>query len=125
MDVEQAGACFADGLNDVGAGASGVADIDAAAHAWVHIFHRFQYVLRGMPELIFWAVIVDGETDVVFLYEFLDARESFRRGVAGDNYRDSGSLAVFELAADVGVFVFGEIDGAGGVKVDACGGVVG
>ncbi len=78
-----------------------------------------------MPELIFGAVIVDGETDVVFLYEFLDARESFGRGVAGYNYGDLGALAVFELAADVGVFVFGEIDGAGGVKLDARGGIIG
>src|SRR5712672_1972881 len=77
-----------------------------------------------MPELILWAVIVDGETDVVFLYEFLDARKSFGRGIAGYDYGNRGSLAVFEFAADVGVFVFGEIDGAGGVKLDACGGVV-
>src|SRR5882757_8887886 len=125
MHIEEPGACFAEGLNYIGAGASGVADIDAAAHAWVHIFYGLQYVLRGMPELIFGAVIVDGETDVVFLYEFLDAGESFRRGIAGDNYRDSGSLAVFEFGSNVGVFVFGEIDGAGGVKLDACGGVVG
>src|SRR5437660_1158180 len=78
-----------------------------------------------MPELIFWAVIVDGETDVVFLYEFLDARESFGRGIAGYDYGNGGALAVFEFGSDVGVFVFGEIDGAGGVKLDACGGVIG
>src|SRR6266404_5228727 len=78
-----------------------------------------------MPELIFWAVIVDGETDVIFLYKFLDPRESFGRGIAGHDYGNGCALAVFGLAADVGVFVFGEIDGAGGVKVDACGGVIG
>src|SRR5882724_10822587 len=77
-----------------------------------------------MPDFIFRAVIVDGETDVVLLYEFFDARQSLRCGVAGDNDADPRALAVFKFGADVRIFIFGKIDGAGSVKGDPCRGVI-
>src|ERR1700674_6087434 len=75
-----------------------------------------------MPQLVLGAVIVDGDADVVFVYEFLDSRQSLRCRVARDNNADSCSLAVFEFAADIRIFIFREIDGAGSVQLDArCG----
>ncbi len=73
MDVEQAGPGFVDGPNDVGAGANGVADIYAAADAWVQTFYSFQDIERRVPQLIFRPVIVDGEFDRVFADEFFDS----------------------------------------------------
>ena len=64
------------------------------------------------------------DADVVLLYELLKSRQSFPCGVAGDNNRNTGSLAVFELAADIRIFIFREINGSGSVKPDARGGVV-
>ena len=58
------------------------------------------------------------------VYELFDSRQSFRCRVAGDNDGDSCSLAVFEFAADIRVFIFREIDGAGSVKLDARCGIV-
>src|SRR6266478_9180746 len=77
-----------------------------------------------MPQLVFRPVIVDRETDTVFLYELLNSRQSFRCRVAGDYDRNTRSLAVFELVPDVRIFVFREIDGSGSVQLDARRGVV-
>src|ERR1700689_2510840 len=77
-----------------------------------------------MPQSILWAVIVDRDTDVEPLYEFLDSWQSFGCGITGDNHANTGSLAVFEFALDVIVFVFGKIDGPGSVKLDARRGIV-
>src|SRR6202790_2326977 len=101
-----------------------MSDIYAAPDALIHTIHRFQYIQRRMPQLIFRAVIVDGDTDVVFLYELLNPRQSLRRGVAGDNHANSSALAVFEFAADVRIFIFCEINGSGSVKFDARRGIV-
>ena len=48
-----------------------------------------------------------------------------RGGVAGDDYRDAGAFGVIEFGANVGVFVFLEIDGAYGVELDFCRGIIG
>src|SRR5690242_12294700 len=77
-----------------------------------------------MPQFVFRPMIVDRETDIVFLYERLNSRQRFRRRVAGDDDGDTRSLAVFELVPDIPIFVFREIDGSGSVQLDARGGVV-
>src|SRR6266849_2789749 len=124
VHVKQPRACFADRLNHVRAGTSRMPDVDATPHARIHTLYRLQYIQRRMPQLIFRPVIVDGKADVVFLYEFLDSRQSFHRGVAGDNDTDICALAILELTPDVGIFVFREIDGSSGVNLDACRGIV-
>src|SRR6266446_9030453 len=116
VNVKQPRACFADRLNHIRAGTSRMPDIDAAPDPRIHTLYRLQYIQRRMPQLIFRPVIVDGKADVVFLYEFLDSRQSFQRGVAGDNDTDICALAILELTPDVGIFVFQEIDGSSGVK---------
>src|SRR6266446_4379722 len=122
--VKQPRARRVDRLNHIRAGAHRVPDVDTGADARVHPFHRLQYIQRRMPQLIFWPVIVDGETDVVLLHELLDPRQSLRRGVAGDDDGNTCPLAIFELAADVRVFILREIDGSGSVKLDARRGIV-
>jgi len=69
-------------------------------------------------------VIVDGNTNVVFLHEFLDPRQVFRRGVTGDHDPDSGTFAVLKLAAHIGIFVLRKADGTGGMQVDSSSRVV-
>ena len=78
-----------------------------------------------MPQLIFGAVIVDGDADVVLLHEFFEARKSFGCGITGNDHVDTGALGVFEFGAHVVVVIFGEVNGAGGVKGDASGSIVG
>ena len=124
VHVEQPRSGLADRLHHIRAGASGVPDINAAADARIHTLDRLQYIQRRMPQLVLGPVIVDCDTDVVFLYEFLNSRQSLRRGIAGDDDRDPRSLAVFELGPDVGIFILGKIDGARGVQPDARGGIV-
>ena len=70
-------------------------------------------------------MVVDGDADVVFLDELFDARQRRRRGIAGDDHADARAFAVLEFGANVVVFVFGEVDGAGRVQPDAGGGIVG
>src|SRR4029077_2409643 len=123
--VKQAGAGFMDGLNDVRARANCVPDINAAADTRVHILHRFQNSDWGRPQFVFRTVIVDGDADVVFLCEFLDARKSLRGGVARDDNGNPRTLAVFELAAYVRILVLCEIDDSGAVKFDARCSIVG
>ena len=76
----------------------------------IHILHGVEDVKGRGPEFVFGAVVVDGDADVVFLHEFFDERKGLRRGIAGDNDRDAGALAVFELAADVGIVGLCEIN---------------
>ena len=59
------------------------------------------------------------------LTKLLDPLEGLGGWIAGDDDVDAGALGVFELGADVGLVVLGEVDGAGGVELDAGGGVVG
>src|SRR5438552_2977868 len=68
VHVKEPWACFVDRLNDIRAGADRMPDIDAAADARIHTFHRRQYIERRMPQLVLGAVIVDRDADVVFLY---------------------------------------------------------
>src|SRR5437899_7866462 len=109
--VKEPWACFVDRLNDIRAGADRMPDIDAAADARIHTLHGPQDIQWRMPQLVLGAVIVDRDPDVVFLYEFLDSRQSLRCRVARDNNADSRSLAVFELVADIRSFMFRELDG--------------
>ena len=124
VHVVEARAGGVDGLDQVGVGARGVADIDAESDARIEILDGFEHVERRREELVLGPVIVDGDADVVFLDELLDPIERFRRRVAGDDDVDAGALAVFELGADVGFVIFGKVDGSGGVELDAGGGVV-
>jgi len=125
VEIEKTRADFADSLNDVGAGANRVANVNAAADAWVESFDRFQDIERRRPKFIFGAVIVNRDADVVFLYEFFDARKSRGRGITGDDYLDASAFRILKLFADVIVFVFVEVDGSGGVEFDASSGVIG
>src|SRR5438477_2190593 len=101
-----------------------MSDIDAAPDARIHVLYRLQHIERRMPQLVLRSVIVDRDFDVVLLYELLYSWQSFRRGVAGDDDGNPRSLAVFELGPDVGIFIFGEIDGPGSVQLDASRGIV-
>jgi len=58
------------GLYEIGAGAHGVADIDAAADARVGYLERLQNIERRGPQLILRTVIVDGDADVISLTNF-------------------------------------------------------
>src|SRR6266436_5312806 len=122
--VKQPRACRVDRLNHIRAGTNRVPDVDTAPDARVHTLYRLQYIQRRMPQLIFRPVIVDRETDIVFFYELLYSRQGFRCWVAGDDDANTCPLAVFELAPDVCIFIFREINGSGSVKLDACGGIV-
>src|SRR5216684_241215 len=77
-----------------------------------------------MPKLVLRPVIVDGEPDVVFTDELFDSGQSFWCGVACDYDGNPRPLAVLEFVANVGVFIFIEINCSGGVEFDACSGVV-
>src|SRR6476660_2436647 len=117
--VKQPGACRVDRLNYIRAGTSRVPDINTAPHARIHTLYRVQYIERRMPQLVFRSVIVYGDTDIVFLHELLDPRQSRRCGVAGDDDGNACPLAVLELVPDVCVFIRLEIDGSGSVNLDA------
>src|SRR5258707_9200918 len=125
MHVEEARSDFMDSLDDVRAGALGVAYIDAAADSRVHFFDELQDVERRLPELVFRTMVVDCDPDVVLLGERLYPRKAGGRGISGDDDGDAGSLAILKLGADVVVLILEEIDGARSVKPDACSGVVG
>src|SRR5580692_13017071 len=77
-----------------------------------------------MPQLILWPVIVDGEPYVVLLHKFLDTTKSARGRVSGDNDRNTRSLGIFELIADVVIFVFGKVNRPDGMQLNARGMVV-
>jgi hypothetical protein len=123
--LKSRGPTFVNGLDNVGSGAHGVANVDAAAHARVHVLDRFEHIERGREHLVLGAVVVDGDANVVFLDEFFHARKRCRSRVAGDDDGDAGALGIFKLAADIVVFVLGKIDNSGCVQRDARGGVVG
>src|SRR5438552_16577664 len=78
----------------------------------------------GECHLILGSVIMDRHADVVLLYELLDSRQCLRCRVARDNNGNTRPLAVFELAADIRIFILREIDGSGSVKLDARRGIV-
>src|ERR1700722_3907881 len=77
-----------------------------------------------MPQIILRPIIGDGDTDVVFLYELFYSRQSFWSGIAGDDHANSCALAIFELGADVRIFIFGKIDGSGSVEFYSRRGIV-
>src|ERR1700740_3685328 len=94
-------------------------DIDTAPDARVHVLYGLQYIQRRRPQLVLRPVIVDRDTDVVLLYELFHSRQSSRCGIARDDDGNPCSLAVFELTADVRIFIFCKINGSGSVKPDA------
>ena len=57
----QARTCGVDGLDHVRAGAHAMARVDAAAHARIHVLHILQNVDGRGIDLVFRAVIVDGD----------------------------------------------------------------
>ena len=97
-----------DGLDDVRAGALAMAYIDAAADSRVHVFDELQDVERRLPELVFRAMVVDCDPDVVLLHELLYPRQSGGRGISGDDDGDTGPLAILKFGADVVVFIYRE-----------------
>jgi len=120
VHIEQPRACFVDRLNHIRAGTNRMPHIDAAADARIHTLHRLQYIQRRRPQLVFGAVIVDRDADVVLLYKLLDSQQSFQCRVSGDNNPNSRSRAVFELSPYIRIFIFCKIDGSGSMKLDAC-----
>src|SRR5271156_5617047 len=119
VHVEQSRSYFVDRLDHICASADCMSHIDAATDARIHRLNCLQHIQGRMPQLVLGAMIVNRDADVVLLYEFLNSRERFRSRVPGDNNSDAGSLAVFELGADVCILIFREIDGASSVKLDA------
>jgi len=63
----------------------GVAEVDAAADAGVHGLDGVEDVEGRGPLLIFGAVVVDGELDVVLLYELLHAWQDLSGGGSDDD----------------------------------------
>src|ERR1700733_3657911 len=124
VQVKQPRTCCVDRLNYICACANRMPNIDAAPHARIHVFHRLQYIERGVPQLVLRPMIVDRDTDVVLFCELLNSRQGFRSRVAGDYNGNATSLAVFEFRPDVRVFIFRKIDGSGRVKVDSARGIV-
>ena len=108
-----------DGLDDVGTCPHAVAHIDAAAHARIHRLYKLQHVEWRWKDFVLWPVIVDGDLDVVFLHELFHARQRGGRWIPGNDDLDAGSLAVFELGADIVVIVLLEVDGTYSVQVNA------
>src|SRR5438876_11500482 len=94
-------------------------DIDAAPDARIHTLHGAQYIQRRMPQLILGPVIMDRHADVVLLYELLDSRQCLGCMVVRDNNGNTSPLAVFELAADIRIFILFEIAVSGGVALAA------
>src|ERR1700733_15889901 len=76
-----------------------------------------------MPQLILRSVIVDREPYVVFLHKFLDTRQGGRVRISSDNHRDSRSLGIFELTADVVILVLGKVNRPHGMQLNT-GGVI-
>src|ERR1700691_6151437 len=97
MHVEEARSDFTDGLDDVRAGAHGVAYIDAAADSRVHVFDELQDVERRLPKLVFRTMVVDCDPDAVLLDELLYPRKTGGRGISGDNDGDAGPPATIQL----------------------------
>ena len=108
VHVEQPRSGFVNRLNHIRAGARCVTDIDAASHARVHILYCLQHIQRRGPQLIFRPMIVDGEPDVVFLHELFNAGKHCRSRAAGDDHGNAGPLAVFKLAANIIIIIFGK-----------------
>jgi hypothetical protein len=125
LDVHgvQAGAGFLDGDNRVRSRAHSVADVDAASDAGVHVLDGFEDIERRGPLFVFGAVVVDGELDVVLLYELFDAWQDLSGGGADDD-GDTGRFDVVELGTDVIVVVFIEVDGSGGGEDESGGSVL-
>ena len=65
--VEQARAGLGDSLHYIRAGANGMADIHAQPATGIELPHYVQHRLRSGEILVFRAVIVDRDADVVFL----------------------------------------------------------
>src|SRR5579859_5836442 len=86
VHVKEPRAYIANGLDDIGAGAHCVPDIDAAADARIELFDRLEHIQRGGPDLILRPVVVDSDADIVLLHKLLNARKDLRRWIACDNH---------------------------------------
>jgi hypothetical protein len=109
VEVVEARAGGVDGGDHVGAGADGVAEVDAEADARIHVLDGGEHVEGRGKVLVLGAVVVDGELDVVLLDELFQARKVLVGGRA-DGDGDARGLEVFELGTDVGVVVLVEGD---------------
>ncbi len=87
-------------------------------------FYRLQHIERRGPQLILGSVVVDGDSYVVLLHEFLNAGKDCGSRAAGDYHSNPGSLAVLKLAAHIVIVVFEEADGSGSVELNAGRGIV-
>lgn len=125
VHVEESRSDGLDGMDRINAGAGTVADIDTAADARIHVFDGLQDIEGGMPELVFRAVVMDGEADVILADEFFDERKIAGGGVAGNDDRDAGAPGVFEFGMEVGFVIGSKADGASGVQRNGSSGVVG
>src|ERR1035437_1932681 len=125
VHVVEARAGGVNGLDHIRACADRVAHVDAEDKAWFDALDGLEHVKRRWPYLVFRAVVMDRDADVVFLDELLQAGQRCRGRVTGHDDPYACPLAVLELGADVVVFVFGEIDGSGGVELYSGGGVIG
>src|SRR4029077_17467924 len=84
-----------------------VAYVYADAAARIHVLKDLQRVLRGR-EVVFWAVIVHGNLDVVLLDKLRQLRQ---RDLSGRTHkqRHAGEPGIFELVPNVGLVVLVEV----------------
>ncbi len=77
-----------------------------------------------MPQLILRPVIVDREPYVVLLHKLFDTRKRGRFWVSSDNHRDTRSLGIFELTADVVILILGKVNRSHGMELNTGGMIV-
>src|SRR5215475_8603932 len=70
-------------------------------------------------------MIVNGNADVVFLYEFFYPGQCRGRRIASDDDVNSSAFAIFEFLADVVVLVLLKVNCSRGMQLDSCCGVIG
>src|SRR5947209_1475171 len=84
VDVEEPGTCFAKRCHNISSGSHRMPDIDAATDAWVHVIHSSQYVQRRREVFVLGSVVVNADSNVVLLHEFLYVRKCLMRGSSDD-----------------------------------------
>src|SRR5215469_10045358 len=68
-------------------------------------------------------MVMNGQTDIILLHEFLNSGKDLPRGGSND-HRDASGFDVFKLRTDVLVIVLLEVDGSSGGELEACGPVL-
>src|SRR5260370_41588956 len=100
-----------------------MSNIDAAAHACVHLPDCGEHVQRRGEVLILGPMVMDADPDVVLLHEFLHPRKRLMGG-SGDDQGYSGSLAVLKFFPDVLIVVVRKRDRATCAQIQAGGPVL-